>query len=68
MTEKERFTISTRLKKIMEDKKVSASDLAVGIGVSVELVENWLNAKVSPTFTQLCFVDHFFGIKMGYWL
>ena len=68
MTEKERFAISTRLKKIMEDRKVTASDLAAGIGVSVELVENWLNAKVSPTFTQLCFVDHFFGIKMGYWL
>ena len=68
MTEKERFTISTRLKKIMEDKKVSAKDLALSIGVSVELVENWLNAKVSPTFTQLCFIDQFFGIKMGYWL
>ena len=70
MTEKERFTISTRLKKIMEDKKVTASDLAAGIGVSVELVESWLKTKEKayPTFTQLCFVDHFFGIKMGYWL
>ena len=68
MTEKERFTISTRLKKIMEDKKVSAKDLAAGIGVSVELVESWLNTKDTPTFIQLCFIDQFFGIKMGYWL
>ena len=68
MTEKERFTISTRLKKIMEGKKGSAKDLALSIGVSVELVENWLNAKVSPTFIQLCFINQFFGIKMSHWL
>ena len=67
MTDKERFTISSRLQKLMQNRKVSAKDLASSIGVSVELVENWLNAKVSPTFTQLCFVYHFFFFFLGYW-
>ena len=68
MTEKEKITICSRLKKLMENRKVTTKDLASSIGVSVELVENWINAKVSPTFIQLCFIDQFFGIKMGYWL
>ena len=68
MTEKEKFTIYSRLKKLMESRKITAKDLASSIGVSVELVENWLNAKATPTFIQLCFIDQFFGIKMGYWL
>ena len=68
MTEKEKFTICSRLKKLMENRKVTTKDLASSIGVSAELVENWINAKVSPTFIQLCFIDQFFGIKMGYWL
>ena len=68
MTEKEKIVISSRLKNIMEDRKVTAIDLASSIGVSTELVKGWLNGKVSPTFIQLCFIDQFFGIKMGYWL
>ena len=68
MTEKEKIIISSRLKNIMEDRKVTANDLASNIGVSTELVKGWLNGEVSPTFIQLCFVDQFFGIKMGYWL
>ena len=68
MTDKEKITICSRLQKLMENRKVSAKDLASSIGVSTELVENWLNAKAAPTFIQLCFIDQFFGIKMGYWL
>ena len=68
MTEKEKIVISSRLKNIMEDRKVSAKDLALGIGVSAKLVESWLNTKDTPTFIQLCFIDQFFEIKMGYWL
>ena len=68
MTEKEKIVISSRLKNIMEDRKVTANDLASSIGVSTELVKGWLNGKVSPSFIQLCFVDQFLGIKMGYWL
>ena len=68
MTDKEKITICSRLKKIMENRKVSAKDLASSIGVSCQLVEDWLNAKATPTFIQLCFIDQFFGIKMGYWL
>lgn len=52
----------------MENRKVSAKDLASNIGVSCQLVEDWLNTKATPTFVQLCFIDQFFGIKMGYWL
>ena len=68
MTEKEKITICSRLKNLMENRKVSAKELASSIGVSTELVESWLNAKVSPTFIQLCFIDQFFGIKMSHWL
>ena len=68
MTDKEKFTICSRLQKLMENRKVSAKDLASSVGVSTELVENWLNVKAAPTFIQLCFIDQFFGIKMGYWL
>lgn len=68
MTDKEKNLISFRLNKIMDDRKVSAKDLASSIGVTTELVENWLNTKDTPTFIQLCFIDQFFGIKMGYWL
>lgn len=68
MIDKEKFAISLRLKKLMENRKVTANDLASSIGVSAELVENWINAKATPTFIQLCFIDQFFGIKMGYWL
>ena len=67
-TEKEKNIISSRLKNLMEDRKVSAKYLASSIGVSTSLVEDWLNKKAFPTFIQLCFIDKFFGIKMGYWL
>lgn len=67
-TDKDQIIISSRLKKLMEDRKVTAKDLAKGIGVSTETVESWLNKKVYPSFIQLCFVDQFFGIKMDYWL
>ena len=68
MTDKEKITICLRLQKLMENRKVSAKDLASAIGVSTKLVESWLNTKDTPTFIQLCFIDQFFGIKMGYWL
>ena len=68
MTEKEKITICSRLKNLMENRKISAKELASSIGVSAELVENWINTKATPTFIQLCFIDQFFGIKMGYWL
>lgn len=68
MTDKEKITISSRLQKLMQNRKVSAKELASSIGVSCQLVEDWLNTKDTPTFIQLCFIDQFFGIKMGYWL
>ena len=68
MTDRERLVISTRLKKLMESRKITAKDLASSIGVSVELVENWLNSKATPTFIQLCFIDKFFNIKVSHWL
>lgn len=68
MTEKERIIISSRLKNLMESRGIGAKELASNIGVSVKTVEDWLNKKAYPTFVQLCFVDQFFGIKMGYWL
>lgn len=58
---------STRLKKIMVEKNVKAIELANNIGVSKQLISQYLNGKSIPRADTLSKISSYFKVKES-WL
>lgn len=62
-----RLVFAERLKKLMEEKGLTAVDVGKGVGVGAESVRKWLRAKSEPETHRFESLAQLFGVSAG-WL
>ena len=62
------FNFHVRLKEILCASGVERGELARHLGVSVPMVNRWLNGTSTPNVYQFREIAHFFGMPYGWFL